>query len=378
MSSIDSSEGLLNSVLKPWYESLSDPKVAQENTLKALLEDYSKTEYGRSNNARSTFSIEEYRRNFKCLTYGELIPKIDKVSQGNYQTLLSEPPIAWAMTRGSTGPAKFIPVTGKHISQVRLCGARAIFNYVLKKKRFEILSGRVLNLNFPSRIGHIRGERVEAAYGHSSGTYARLNPSFGGLELVPRQEEIDEVGGGLTQGDWERRFERTYELAKGEDVRMCIGVAPVITGFARYLKRTHNVLPKNFWNVKAIFCTSVPKIHWKYAPVLRYFYGSVDVVEMYTATEGVFAQQLDSLPYVSPNYDTYLFEVVTGNGVKMLYEMTRGEWGRLIVSSTLFPRYDMNDMIECLGRNYFRIFGRARNLTILEHLIYRAFVRWFI
>ena len=99
---------------------------------------------------------------------------------------------------------------------------------------------------------------------------------------------------------------------------------------------------------------------------------------MYTATEGVFAQQLDDFPYVSPNYDTYFFEVVTGKGAKMLYEMKRGEWGRLIVSSTLFPRYDIGDMIECLGGQYFRVFGRARHVTILEHILYRSLTRWFV
>ena len=88
-----------------------------------------------------------------------------------------------------------------------------------------------------------------------------------------------------------------------------MGVAPVITSFARHVKQRHGKLPKEFWRIGAFFCTSVPKIHWKYAPILRYFYGEAPVVEMYTATEGVFAQQLDDLPYVSPNYDTYFFEV---------------------------------------------------------------------
>ncbi|MGQ9781126.1 MAG: GH3 family domain-containing protein [Nitrososphaeria archaeon] len=368
----------MNAVLKPWYESLSDPETSQENTLRMLLEDYRRTEYGRSNDAMSISSMDEFRRNFKCVRYDELVPIIGKVFEGNYHVLLSEPPVAWVMTRGSTGPAKLIPVTQKHLSQVRSCGARAILNYVLKKKGFEILQAKVLNLNFPSRVGRIQDGKAEATYGHSSGTYARFNPSFAGLNLVPRQEEIDAVGGGLAEGDWERRFERIYELTREEDIKICIGVAPVITGFARYLRRTHSVLPKNFWNVKAIFCTSVPKIHWKYAPVLKYFYGEVDVVEMYTATEGVFAQQLNSLPYVSPNYDVYLFEVITRGQVKMLYEMKRGEWGRLIISSTLFPRYEINDMIECLGRNYFRVFGRANNMTVLEHLVYRTLVRWFV
>ena len=62
----------------------------------------------------------------------------------------------------------------------------------------------------------------------------------------------------------------------------------------------------------------------------------------------------------------------------MLYEMRRGEWGRVIISSCLFPRYDIGDMIECMGKHYYRVFGRARLRTILEHRLYRALTRWFL
>lgn len=378
MPSIDISPDPFKMVLKPWYDALSDPALAQRSVLKSLLEGYSITEYGKIYGPTDTFSIEEYQKKFPVTNYITLKPIIQQVKDGNYQALLPEPAVAWVMTRGTTGPAKILPVTQKHLSQILSCGARAISNYVVKSRRFDILQGKVLNLNFPSRTGIIGDEVNAKSYGHSSGTYARFNPSFAGFNLVPRQEEIDALGGGLTKEDWERRFELTYQLTKKEDIKVCMGVAPVITTFAKYLKKKHQTLPKNFWQVKAIFCTSVPKIQWKYAPILKFFFGDVDVVEMYTATEGVFAQQLDTLPYITPNYDSYFFEVKKGNRTKMLYDMKRGEWGRLIVSSTLFPRYDMGDMIECMGGQYFRVFGRAHMLTTLEHLMYRAFTRWFV
>jgi hypothetical protein len=115
----------------------------------------------------------------------------------------------------------------------------------------------------------------------------------------------------------------------------------------------------------------VRKIQFKYAPTLRKYFGEVPVVEMYSATEGVFAQQIDDLPYVTPNYDKYFFEVVTSKGTKMLHELRRGEWGRLIISSCMFPRYDIGDMIEAAGNHYFRVFGRRNFLTLLEHRLYR-------
>lgn len=130
--------------------------------------------------------------------------------------------------------------------------------------------------------------------------------------------------------------------------------------------------------MRALFCTSVPKIHVKYEPILNLFYGDAPVIEMYTATEGVFGQQLDDLPCITPNYDSYLFEVLSWRGIKCLHEMKRGEWGRLIVSTPLFPRYNIGDMIECLGKSYYRVFGRSKPLTIIEHMSFNLFTRWFL
>ena len=99
---------------------------------------------------------------------------------------------------------------------------------------------------------------------------------------------------------------------------------------------------------------------------------------MYTATEGAFAQQRDELPYVAPNYDVYLFEVETGSGVKMLHEMKRGEWGRVIVSTAMLPRYKIGDLVEAMGKNYYRVFGRDRPRVVLEHMLWRLFVGWAV
>jgi hypothetical protein len=151
-----------------------------------------------------------------------------------------------------------------------------------------------------------------------------------------------------------------------------MGVTPVIAQFARCLRSRHGVLPKQLRKMRGLFCTSVAKIQTKYTPIRKRQYGeSSPLVEMYTATEGVFAQQIDGRPYVSPNYDAFLFEVKTSRGrVKLLHEMEKNEWGRMVVSGPLFPRYDIGDMVESLGKNYFRVFGRAGRLTTLEHLLF--------
>ncbi len=368
----------LKRILEPWYKSLNDPAEAQKQVLLDLVRMYNKTKYGKEKSALKINDIADFRENFPKMGYERLKKHLQKVKKGNYKVILPEPPVCWVMTRGSTGAAKVLPATKTHLEQILTCGARALVNYIVKKRDTGLLTGKILNLNFPSRVATIDVNNEKVSYGYSSGTYAKFFPSLGNVGLVPLQEEIDALGSGITRQDWERRFELVYTKTLNQKVTAAMGVAPVILSFARFVKRRHGTTPKELWNVKAIFCTSVRKIQFKYAPKLRKYFGEIPIVEIYSATEGVFAQQIDDLPYVTPNYDSYLFEVETSRGVKMLHELKRGEWGKLIISSCMFPRYDIGDLVEAMGKNYFRVFGRDKILHILEHRLYRFLFGWFL
>jgi len=375
----DTINSILEPYVEPWYNSIADPKKAQEQVLEDLLSKYAVTEYGRAHNASKIGGIAEYQANFPIINYLGLQPYLKKVKEGNYEAFLSEPAQCWVMTRGSTsGTSKVLPATETHLKQIYRCGARAIINFAYKRRSYEAFLGVILNLNFPSTVHTMRvGDQV-VSYGYSSGTYARLNPMFDRVSLLPRQEDIDRLGSGIRRSDWQRRFDFVYEMTKDQNVTATMGVTQVILAFARYLKRRYGVLPRDIWKPQALFCTSVSKIQFKYGPILKKYYGNVPIVEMYTATEGVFGQQLDDNPYIVPNYDTYFFEVITDKGVKLLHELKRGEWGRLIISSCMLPRYDMGDLIEAAGKNYFRVFGRNNFLTVLEHQLYRFFLGRFL
>jgi hypothetical protein len=370
--------GRITRNLDAWGEGLRDPVAAQGKTLRPLLEGYSKTDYGRAHGAGEITTIEEYRDRFPPVTYADLEPWFERVRSEGHGVFLDEEPITWVMTRGSTGQSKVIPVTPRHMQDLIKCGSRAVLNFAMGHGGFDLLAGGVLNLQFPSNMRVLTQGGKEVVYGFSSGTYAKLNPMMAGLGLVPRQEEIDALQTDLTPKGWEARYEFIYQKAKERDVVSIIGVAPVQTGFARYVKAKHGVNPRDLWKLKVIYSTSVAKIQQEYAPKLRSMYGDVPVVEMYSATEGAFAQQRDALPYVCPNYDVYLFEVETDSGVKMLHEMKRGEWGRIIISTAMLPRYRIGDLVEAMGKNYFRIFGRDKPSVVLEHRLWRLLVGWAI
>jgi len=360
-------EAMLMALLQPWYDAVSDPAKAQQEVLHRLLKGYARTEYGAQHGAAQIETIEDYRRAFPVVTYAELQPILRRVMEGDTTAFLSEPVLGWAMTRGTTGKEpKYIPMTATDIAERGRYGPRALLNYVRRTGRYDVLRGYCLNQTFPSEVGSMQVGDRQIRYGYSSGIYAKHSARQAQLRVVPTQDEIDALGGGLAPEDWERRFELIYQRARDKPVTMLIGVAQTMLEFGRFCKRRYGVYPKDLWQMAVLVPSSVPGIHTKYRPALRALYGDVEIVEMYGATEGVFAQQLDERPFVVPNYDGCFFEVQTGRGMVMLHEMGRGERGSLVVSTPILPRYRIGDVVMCYGQPYFRCLGRERDFSLIR------------
>jgi len=361
-----------------WHIGLQDPARTQAQTLEWLVEGYARTEYGRARGVEDLLSLacdpvrffDAYRRALPVVTYDTIEPWIDRVTGGDVQSLLPEPPIALAMTRGtSRGTSKRIPITDTDLG-IRVAAARGLFNHLLRTDQLGVLDGYSLNLNFPSVVGTTYIAGSEIPHGYSSGIYVRHAAEQTPAKILPAQEDIDALGGDVSRRAWERRFDMIYQQTKGEPITMCAGVCPSIIEFGRFLQRRHRVLPKDIWNMRVIAATSVPGIHTKYRPALEALYGAADVVEMYIATEGTFAQQRDERRLLVPNYDLYVLEIQGKNGrCKMLHEMRPGEYGSLVVSTPVLPRYRIGDLIRAFDAPYFRCVGREGAWTRVRYLL---------
>jgi hypothetical protein len=359
---------IINVMLRPWHDTLADPGRAQGEVLNHLLKDYAQTEYGARHGAPQVKTLDDYRAAFPVTTYEDYQPLIQRVMAGEVSLLLTEQPVGWAITRGTTkGESKFIPMTPTDL-RMRLNAGRAMMNYVVSTKRHDLLAGVNLNLNFPSVAGTVRVGEQEVEYGYSSGIYTKYVSAFTPVRSAPTQEEIDALGGGVTIRDWEARFELAYERCKDQNVTLVGGVAPTAIRFARYLRRAHGVYPKDIWQTQIMTLGSVPGINTRYQPALRALYGPVAIREIYGATEGMFGQQRDENRAWVPNYDLFFFEVETRSGIKMLHEMQPGQIGSLIVSTPVLPRYKIGDMILALRAPYFRCIGRDRWYTPLRYV----------
>ena len=351
-----------------WHRGLRDPPATQAQTLEWLLRGYARTAYGQKHGAVELQAYAHdpprffaaYRAAFPVVTYDAIAPWIDQVVAGDFGALLSEPPVAWAMTRGTTrGVPKRIPITDADLS-IRVAAARGLLNHLLRTDQLDAIRGHSLNLNYPSVVGTMVVGGHETPYGFSSGIYVKHAAAATPVSILPQQEEIDAVGGGTDPDAWERRFEMIFQRTKDARITMCAGVCPSIIQFGQFVQRQHGILPKKLWDMRVIAAASVPGIHTKYKPALRALYGPVDVVEMYIATEGTLGQQLDDRQLVVPNLDLYVYEVEVAGEMKMLHEMRAGEYGSLVISTPVLPRYRIGDIVRAFDPPYFRCIGRER------------------
>jgi hypothetical protein len=248
--------------------------------------------------------------------------------------------------------------------RMRVSAARAMLNYVATTGRSDLFQGVNLNLNFPSEVGTVKVGEREVAYGYSSGIYTKYVSTRTPIRSVPAQEEIDVLGGGKTQKDWD---ELAYQKCKDQNVTLVGGVAPTAVSFGSYLRRMHRMYPKDLWKTRVMTLGSVPGINTRYQPALHALYGLVAIREIYGTTEGMFGQQRDDRRAWVPNYDLFFFEIEVGGVPKMMHEMRPGEMGSLIVSTPILARYKIGDLIRAFEPPYFRCIGRDQPWTPLRY-----------
>lgn len=92
-----------------------DPRKYQLNTLKRIIDDNKTTEYGRKYNFEAIKSYEDYKNAVPLTEYEDYQPYIERMVENGEKSLLTAYPIVYyALTSGSTGVAKMIPVSDKN------------------------------------------------------------------------------------------------------------------------------------------------------------------------------------------------------------------------------------------------------------------------
>jgi hypothetical protein len=94
-----------------------DPRAAQEAKLLELMERNAGSDYGKEHGFEGVRSIEDYRSAVPPNTYETLEPYIERTLQAEKNVLTADDPLMFATTSGTTGSAKYIPVTPSYLHE---------------------------------------------------------------------------------------------------------------------------------------------------------------------------------------------------------------------------------------------------------------------
>ena len=87
------------------------PMAEQEKLLRALLRENAETELGRRHGFASIETFSRFQKQVPITDYDDIAPLVEASLHGRPAQLTSARPVFYAMTSGTTGPAKYIPVT---------------------------------------------------------------------------------------------------------------------------------------------------------------------------------------------------------------------------------------------------------------------------
>lgn len=101
---------------------------ASEETLMKIIKDNADTEYGKLYDFANINSIEEYKKKVPFSNYDNYAPYIDRMIKNDEENLITSYPVRhYALSSGSVGVPKHIPVTQATLDNYAIYGASIVF-----------------------------------------------------------------------------------------------------------------------------------------------------------------------------------------------------------------------------------------------------------
>jgi hypothetical protein len=147
------------------------PAEAQWEKLAEICGRNADTDFGRKHGFERVRSVADYRAAVPANTYDTLSPWIDRVTAGEENVLTADKALMFATTSGTTGAAKYIPVTPSYLQEYS--HGIHVHTYRLFADFPGLLEGRVLVSSSNDEEGRTSGG---IPYGAISGYLARTQP----------------------------------------------------------------------------------------------------------------------------------------------------------------------------------------------------------
>jgi hypothetical protein len=133
--------------LKDFADRCATPRETQEAVLRKIISQNASSAFGRDHGFASIGGIDDFQKQIPILSYGDHAPYIDRSLNGEGGQLTVQKPILFATTSGTTGAAKYIPITP--ISKSSKSKLMRVWMSSLFKSHPGIFDGKVLTVVSP-------------------------------------------------------------------------------------------------------------------------------------------------------------------------------------------------------------------------------------
>ncbi|QQR59252.1 MAG: GH3 auxin-responsive promoter family protein [Candidatus Melainabacteria bacterium] len=157
-----------SALVTPTVKALDDasrsPRQAQLRRLSAILKKNKSTKFGLEHGFGQIKTEADFKASVPVRDYESFRPYVEEMMAGSGNILTAENPIMFATTSGTTGQAKFIPVTQSYMKEYR--EASIVSGYHLFKNYPGIAAGKALSMFSSACSGRLS---TGVAYGAISG-----------------------------------------------------------------------------------------------------------------------------------------------------------------------------------------------------------------
>ncbi|MCS7084554.1 MAG: GH3 auxin-responsive promoter family protein [Bacteroidia bacterium] len=263
--------------------------VSQRDLLTAHLRRAASTRFGKEHDFQAVLRdrdpVAAYRKAVPVRDYEALRPYFERAADGARDELWPGKPLYLAKTSGTTGGAKYLPLTRESVPH-HVRGARdALLFYIARTGNSAFLDGKMM---FLSGSPALEVNRAGIRVGRLSGIAQHFVPRYLQSNRLP-SFAVNCIE------DWEEKISAVVQETVGEDLRLISGIPPWVQMFFERLRETTGKSPIEQWPRLSVFIHGGVDFTPYKQTFERSLGGRVDVVEVYPASEGFIAVQ-DAAP----------------------------------------------------------------------------------
>ena len=267
---------------------------AQRRMFRRLMRGFAKTTYGQEAGITGGISYEVFRELVPLQTYGQLVPFIARMKQGEKNVLWPGRCAFYAVTPGTTDePPKSLPVTFDLLAHFHRAAREALQYYCVRTGNYRVLEGRHLMLGGSTALTLVTETDTFAAYEGDISALTALN-------LPPSVERhFFEPGNDIAQmTDWPAKIAAIAQRTQPLDITLVAGIPSWLLVLAEALRPGGSrgqsrppTLQQTYWpKLECVIHGGVP-IGPFHGELRRAFGANVHFQEVYPTSEGFIAAQ---------------------------------------------------------------------------------------